>query len=139
MQIPLRSLFLSGLILASGPSYAADCHDVSGTWDFALKCIAYDTGTGAPFTGDRNITGEITKQEGCVFYGELGGLHWAGALHGDQNKLVSSDYGAAKATGELSRKRAGLFQDMSLTYTFSNPSIPSGGPLTACTGSGTRR
>jgi hypothetical protein len=136
-------MLLAGQMLCAGAVAAAECHDVTGTWDFALHCVAVNADTGAPFSGPRSWTGEITYQDGCVFHGVISGFDWVGALHGGDNRSVSSDFASAKATGELGRrggaKRHGQFQEMTLTYTFSGDTGVAGGPQTACTGVGTRR
>lgn len=138
MNKQMRLLFVCSQLMVAGLASAADCHDVTGTWDFDLRCVAIDPSTG-PFSGPRSWTGEITYQDGCVFSGTISGFDWVGALHGDLNRKVSSDFATSKATGELSTKRGGLFREMSLTYTFAGDSGGPGGPQTACTGTGTRR
>jgi hypothetical protein len=135
----LRVLLAHGLTILANSAMAGPCPDITGTWDFSLNCVAYDTGTGTPHAGTRAISGVVAFQEGCVFHGTLGGYSWVGALHGDQNRSVESDYGGAKTTGGLDGMRGGVFQGMSLTYTYADFSLPGGGPQTACTGHGTRR
>lgn len=123
---------------AAATAQAAPCPDVRGEWNFTLQCAAIAPG-GAPIFGTRLLYGTISAQTGCVFTGTLsvadgpGGEPWVGALHDDQNRGVASDYGGAKAVGELSDRRKGVYREMTMTYTFS------GGPNpTACTGTGVR-
>jgi hypothetical protein len=121
------------LSLVSGLASAAPCHDVVGTWHFVLACVAHDP---PPRFDPRSFDGEITEQEGCVFAGTLpGGPWWIGALAGDGNRTVHSDFGGAKAVGELTARRGGLFTEMTFTYTFSGDEHA---PPTACTGTATR-
>lgn len=137
MRASLLPVAAFAALAFAAPAQAAPCHDVRGTWTFALQCGAIEAA--GPFFGARTLYGTISAQEGCVFAGTLspasgaGGAAWIGALHGDQNRTVSSDYVGAKATGELGDRRRGLFREMTLTYTFSE-----GPNTTACTGVGTR-
>lgn len=133
----LAVLTLAAASSVAVPVRAAPCHDVRGSWTFSLQCGAIEAA--GPFFGMRTLYATITAQEGCVFAGTLspaagpGGAAWIGALHGDQNRAVASDYAGAKATGELGDRRRGLFREMTMTYTFSE-----GPNTTACTGVGVR-
>ena len=136
MRTPLLSSAAFAILVSAGSAQAAPCHDLRGDWTFTLQCAALGP---APIFGTRTLYGTISAQEGCTFTGALspvaggGGDPWVGALHGEQNRQVSSDYVGAKAIGALSDRRGGLFREMTLTYTYS------GGPNpTACTGVGLR-
>jgi 3-methylfumaryl-CoA hydratase len=95
------------LSLVSGLASAAPCHDVVGTWRITLACVAQDP---PPRFGTRESDGVITAQEGCVFAGMIGDDAWVGALAGDGNRTVHSDFGGAKV-GELSRGAAPVHRD----------------------------
>ena len=112
---------------------AAPCHNVLGTWDFTLSCGQSTT----PHFGTRTMEGEITLQEGCVFVGTLLGYPWVGVLSGTTNRTVTSDFNGAKTHGQLADRRAGLFQQMTMIYTYDGSGESD--PPTACTGTGTRR
>ncbi|MBN8478614.1 MAG: hypothetical protein J0L91_06580 [Burkholderiales bacterium] len=136
MRAPLIPCAAIAIFAAAAPAQAAPCHDVRGDWTFTLQCAALGP---APIFGARTLYATIGAQEGCTFTGTLspvatgGGEPWVGALHGDQNRQVASDYAGAKATGELAERRRGLYREMTMTYTYS------GGPNpTACTGVGVR-
>jgi hypothetical protein len=120
------------VLAVPGLALAAPCHDVVGTWQFELACIA---ATSPPHVDTISITGIVTQQEGCVFVGTLNGFPWVGALSGDGNRTVLTDHAGAKGTGELSARRGGLFREMSFAYTFGGFTA---GPPTACTGVATR-
>jgi len=130
MKRKLASVAL--LSLVSGVASAAPCPDVVGTWQITLACVAQDP---PPRFGTRLSEGVISAQEGCVFAGMIGDDAWVGALAGDGNRTVHSDFGGAKVVGELSARRGGLFTEMSFTYTFPGDDVA---PPTACTGTATR-
>lgn len=138
MKTTRLAVILLSTLGAMSTAQAAPCPDVRGEWNFTLQCAAIPS-EGGPIFGTRLLYGTISAQTGCVFTGTLsvadgpGGEPWVGALHDDQNRRVASDYGGAKATGELSDRRKGLYREMTFTYTYS------GGPNpTACTGIGVR-
>ena len=133
MRASLLPVAAFAALAFAAPAQAAPCHDVRGDWTFTLQCVT--VGATTRFE-TREIEGTISEQSGCVFAGELHGYDWVGALHGDANRRVTSDYGGAKATGQLMDRRKGLFREMTFTYTFSVDGEP--GAPTACTGVGVR-
>jgi hypothetical protein len=126
----VRGALLSVLMLPSLASAGPACPDIVGHWRFELACVG-DTRV-PPFDGI-TIFGEVIDQQGCVFYGTLNGQRWVGAI--DADGVVHSDYAGAKGVGELGARRAGVYTEMTLTYTIQalGPA-----PATACTGTATR-
>ena len=120
------------LSLVPGFASAAPCHNLLGAWTFTLACVGRPS---PPHFDTQILEGVVTAQEGCVFLGTLHGFRWVGALAGDGNRTVHSDFGDAKAVGELSRRRDGLFTEMSFTYTFPGDATTASN---ACTGTATR-
>jgi len=120
--------------LVSGVATAAPCHDVVGTWNFTLACGATTT---PPHFAPRIITGEVTQQNGCVFLGTLNGYDWVGVLSGTGNRTVTFDFGGAKASGELTHRSGGTYDEMSVIYTYEGGGVATD-PPTACTGTATR-
>ena len=135
MRFARHLALLSTLIVSGGAAAGPACPDIVGTWQFALTCGVATTPD--PHFGPRSFVGTVSTQDGCVFVGTTSdGFTWVGALAGDGNRAVSSDYGGAKATGELSARRGSLYTRMTFTYTFSGPTP--GAASTACTGIATR-
>ena len=131
MMSKLASVAL--LSLVSGVASAAACPDVVGTWNFTLACGAATT---PPLFGPRSISGEVTQQDGCVFVGTLNGYAWVGVLSGAGNRTVTFDFGGAKASGELIHRSGGIYDAMSVIYTYDGTVATD--PPTACTGTASR-
>ena len=125
-----RSAVLSMLLLSPVASAGPTCPDIVGNWRFSLACVG---DTRVPPFDSITIFGEVVEQEGCVFYGTLNFQRWVGAMAPDG--VIHSDYAGAKGVGELTTRRAGVYTEMTFTYT-----IPAVGtaPATACTGTATR-
>jgi len=135
MKTLMRKVVLGAVLAVPTAALAAPCHNVLGAWTFTLACVGRPS---PPHFDAQTLHGVVTDQEGCVFLGTLNGFRWVGALAGDGNRTVHSDFGNAKAVGELSRRRDGLFTEMTFTYTYSEFGSPPVTYSTACTGTVTR-
>ena len=121
---------LSSLLVPQAAVAGPGCPDLVGSWTFALSCVAVPR---TPAFEDRVLSATVDEQQGCVFRGELGMQTWVGAI--SPEGTVYSDYAGAKGVGELGARRAGVYTEMTFTYTI--PAIGAG-PATACTGVATR-